>query len=244
MHLSRKKMLEKLFFELCEDEDATIPDIIDYFHLQGDGSYKLHADNDREELANMAVNYIGVGGFASPTAIIDEEPKKPVKGRQNNEPKKHTIGDFSAKIDPKSEAIIVKMTTFENTKDPLTSEMTHRFVFTKKAIMNFYTDHPFTGRFAVPAVISRLMNSANDLRWTKEQFQTIINDRVTETVDSVERTDNGWYFEVSKNDGAINNAHADKIRFIAFAYAIDQALKEAVKGSYYKDLYRAICFSA
>ncbi len=154
--------------------------------------------------------------------------------------KSHPIGDFVTKVDPRTEAITVIITTAD--------DMCHRFVFPKATIMGFYMDHPFHSRYAVPAICGKLMRCAGKVRWVKDNFQFIRNDARTETIVDIHIAPtlagiNDWDFDTD-DDNSLNSVYANIIRFIAFAYAFDQALKESVKGRFYTDLYRAICFGA
>ena len=157
---------------------------------------------------------------------------------KNTKEKKHIIGNFTTEINWHNEAISVIMTT---------DDMWHRFIFPKTTLMNFYWDQPFHSRYAVPAIQGALMKSANRIRWTKDSVQFIRNDARTETiVDVIAKPTivgiNEWEFDIDGDDNSINDRYSNIIRFIAFAYAFDQALKESVKGRHYTDLYRAICF--
>ena len=216
--------------EILLDPDTHLRNLMNLFESGNTKKSTVHGM--REELKDM-INYFGVStAFAEPNAVTERDDGK----------KPRAIGDFAAKMDRRTEAIIVTM---------VADDMKHQFIFPKTTIMNYYADHPIPGRFAVATVCGTLMKSACNLRWVKrkDKLQTIACDATTETITDVYTTPSpigtkDWHFEVTGDDSSINNIYANDIRFIAFAYAFDQALKECVKGEHYTDLYRAICFGA
>lgn len=229
MHLSANKMLEKLFFELSEDENATFPDILDYFHLHGDGSYKIHADHDREELSNM-------GTISTRLSKNFIQSGYDVKDDENSNSTRRII-DFGATVE-KDESITVTMST--------RGEKLCKFKFAKIAIMNFYRDHPIQNRYALANCLGRFSKIQNTLclggRNEVVDYHAP-NEHIT-YIELVTDPEREWYFygTTETGDQLEQTADSNKWRYCAFIAAFKAALIACSRATAYTELYHAVCY--